>query len=99
MKTQNDLSYDTAKLDLQALHRTAQIAYWKCLTELRERSEDELRRWDKDNAQNGPSSVYLEGIRQTAEQLEHCGNMYSTLTGALKRANVEIVNKKLEVTQ
>lgn len=94
MKTLNDLSHNHAKLDLQALHRTAQIAYWKCLNELRQRSEDELRRWDSgEQRENGPSSVYMEGIRVTAEQLEHCGNMYRTLAGAMKREEVEIVNQ------
>ena len=93
IKTQNDLSWNKAELDLQALHRTAQIAYWKSLYALREETEAELRRWDnKDYQGRGPSQVYLDGIKKSAIDLAIVGDVYRTLQGALKREKVEIVN-------
>lgn len=99
MKTQHDLSFSCAKLDLQALYRTARIAYWKCLYELREKSEAELRRWDdKSQIDSGPSSVYLSAIAGVALELELAGATYSALKAALTR-DIQIVNHNPEKSE
>jgi len=87
-KTQNDLSYDSTKLDYQALITTARIAKGRGLREI-ERYLSHLHNL------KSKSSDYLDAqyLEEEAGYLVIACETLHTLEGGLERSQLEIVNK------
>jgi len=86
--TKNDLSYDQAKLDYQALLTTARVAYYELL-------ENIYGYYNKLRDTHDTTSYYLNASRlaREANHLVIVGETLATLQGGLERSVIEIVNK------
>jgi hypothetical protein len=87
-KTKNDLSYNEAKLDYQAMLSTSKSAYVHCLEEI-SRHLHNMRQL------HPPYQPYLSAqwLAREAGQLVTIAETMSTLEGGLTRDSVLIVNK------
>lgn len=88
-KTRNDLSYNRAELDYQALLSTSQIAYSHCLEEIG-RYLAELRSIKLLHH----SYLTAQWLAREAEHLVIAAETMDTLLGGLKREEIVIVNKE-----
>ena len=87
-KTQNDLSYDEAKLDYQALLATSRIAVGHCTEEIYKHLSN-LRAIPP----NKPRPSSAEWLLREANQLAVAAETMYTLEEGLQRSNIIIVNK------
>jgi len=88
-KTKNDLSFDCAKVDFQAMLSTAQTAYVH--------SRDRIYRLLSETKSLGVTDTTLHlnayWIEQESALFAIAGETLATLRGAVKRGKLEIVNK------
>lgn len=89
--TKNDLSFNEASLDFQAMLTTSKIAVGRCLDNI-SRYENNIRR---DSINNDYTGVHCNAnwLKAEAEYLEIASETLATLSGALERDNLFIVNK------
>jgi len=89
-KTKNDLSYDKANLDYQAMFSTSRIAYAHCL--------EEIGRHLSDMRQLSPShspDLSAGWLATEARQLTTAAETMRTLEGGLTRGTITITNKPM----
>ena len=88
-ETRNDLSFNCAKIDFQAMLSTAQTAYVH--------SRDRIHRLLSETQSIGVTDTTLHlnahWIKQESELFAIAGETLATLRGAAKREKLEIVNK------
>lgn len=88
--TKNDLSFNKAELDFQAMLKTAAVAFGQVKESLhRELALIENTHFNERRV----SSVYLETFKNLAESFAIVGETYNTLLEATKRENLTIINK------
>jgi len=86
--TKNNLCYQKATLDFEALVGVAFVARGSLIE-----SVTKYLGLLESEPDQSISSIYAERIKQTAEQLLICAETYSTLIGARERRELVIVNK------
>jgi len=86
--TENDLSYDSTKLDYQAMLMTSKIAYSACLREIRKHHRDMT-------SFKPPFIPYLSArwLADEAKYLVIVAETMYTLEEGLSRSQLEVVNK------
>lgn len=87
-RTKHDLSYNSTKLDYQAMLATAESAF----AQLREAAYRELSELQKYPLE-GCFHLHAEWLERYAKQLTVVAETMYTLRGGLERQEVEIVNK------
>ena len=96
--TNHDLSYNSTKLDYQALLDTARIAYHNSVENV-SRGLNRLRDYDfkaitdKTNSSNIGIKSEAEFLASIANQLQIVAETYVTLKEGLKREELEVINK------
>jgi len=93
MKTKNDLSFQEASLDYEAMVRCAKIAVYEVQGNL----EDYNKRLHEAFAENDTSLLKLipEWMEREVGKLAVCAETLATLVGGLDRAHVNIVNRNI----
>lgn len=87
--TKNDLSYDCAELDYDALITTARVAYFHSLNEIYRRQR--ILQCTDNNTERHLEAGWLLG---EAKNLVIVAETLSTLLEGLKRTTIKIVNKQ-----
>lgn len=91
--TKNDLSFDTAKLDYEALNMTASLAVEYLLRGI----DDEVRKLSLAVYQESSSLHLIAGrIKAKADNLTICAETLSTVIGMKDRSDLQIINVKEE---
>jgi hypothetical protein len=93
MKTKNDLSFQEATLDYEAMLRTARIAVY----EVQGRIQDYDKQLHKALSEDSTSLLRLipEWMEREVGKLSVCAETLASLIGGLERAHVTIVNRNI----
>jgi hypothetical protein len=93
--TKNDLSYDEAKVDFEALLRTAHCAVHSILENISKKLDVVRNETFKMDKSIDITALHLNALwlSQEATELVICAETLATLIGAKTRTNIWIVNK------
>lgn len=90
-RTECDLSFDSTKLDFEALHKTANLAFGLAWRET-QRLVSEIHNCNLYKDTVKPVSV-TDRLAQVTENLAYIAEVLSTIIGAMTRSELIIVNK------
>lgn len=91
--TKHDLSFDSTKLDFQALIRTAAIAYSGMRTQIENKLSQLQHLLNDADYLDAHFPLTAESLAQDANRLSIAAATYYTLLNAQHRSQISIVNK------
>lgn len=92
-ETKHDLSFDSTKLDFQALVKTAAIAYSKSRYEIERELSELQHQFNTVDFESASFPLCAERLASAAKQLSVAASTYHTLLNAYNRHEITIINK------